>query len=254
MKNSLILSPHLDDAMLSCGQHVLNSKPDCSKLTTIINVFSKLDVPAQTSFVKKQHTQLNVQPHVFQSLRMQEDADAWRDLPVILKNLNFIDGGYRTTTSNKPMYPTAKSLFANSIHTADETTVTNLTKVLLSVEKIDFDRVYVPLGIGGHADHIIVRLAAEKIWQANKITYYFDQPYFSKHRFSKILTKLFKQSTKCQVILTQENKIKRLSRYKSQFKLLFSNQNETIFPELLLDGTTAQSYPMNIILAFLLRF
>lgn len=97
-----------------------------------------------------------------------------KKLNVSYLHLPLVDGGFRTT-KGVAHYSTYDDLFSGKISTYDQRLLLALKKFLTSLPPAD--EVLVPLGIGGHADHVLVRQAAEAVFDRNQLRYYADMPY-----------------------------------------------------------------------------
>lgn len=110
------------------------------------------------------------------AVRRTEDRLACGRLGSAVVHLNFPDAIYRADSDVIPMYPSEESLFGE-VHTQDMDLVEQI-KGAFSEADISMAKVYCPLAMGGHVDHRIIRMAAERLMRP--LTYYFDFPYAAR--------------------------------------------------------------------------
>ncbi|MBA2517127.1 MAG: PIG-L family deacetylase [Solirubrobacterales bacterium] len=133
MKRALFVSPHLDDAVFSAGA-VLEG---LDAYTTLLTVFTA-SVPDPRGFALVCQTGKGIEAHVdYMALRRAEDERAAQILEVDeLIHLGLPEAPHRG-------YESSAALFGPT-HDAIE------------LDLPDADVVYVPQGIGGHVDHVVV--------------------------------------------------------------------------------------------------
>ena len=83
------------------------------------------------------------------------------------------DAIYRRGPGGEALYPDAASIFGR-MHPADDSRVEELAASLRQAIPQDA-AMYVPLALGGHVDHRLTRLAAERL--GRPLWYYRDLPY-----------------------------------------------------------------------------
>lgn len=160
----LFISPHLDDAVLSCGQFL----PELAKLkksVTVVTVFTKASAktisPQAKSFLKKCGA---VSAIKFFRNRKKEDTAALHYLHVNSKHLNFIDAAWRLDKDKRPIYANENIQFSGTIKSADKSTVLRIRSQLNKLIANNKQTLLLcPLGIGGHADHVIIKEVIKKI-------------------------------------------------------------------------------------------
>lgn len=215
----LIISPHLDDAALSCGDHILTLKNDYA--ITVLNVFTHFKSVRLPHYTKTYiHNSGYPSVSMFELARKEEDVFAMKKMGIKAINLDFVDGGFRIH-HHQPIYKTKQQLFSGSISPLDSLLFQNLIKQLRNYASFDF--VLTPLGIGRHADHILSRLASEHLWPTQSIWYYADMPYALHAREWIKKSVLIKLIGKISYKALTDRKKSILSSYKSQLPLLFAN-------------------------------
>jgi len=232
MKKIAILSPHLDDAVLDCGEHIFDWKKK-KKDISVVTIFARFGSNNTINSIKNRLAETGFSSCQEQErIRKKEDISAMEKLGVSWEHWEFIEGGYRTHR-NQLLYPDNRSLFSGIISPHDLTLVQNLEARLVSLKNID--KVVAPLGIGRNADHLIVRKVAEKIFPDKQLSYYIDYPYALLPR-NWTLKNFFKLVLKRKSIKPMsDEKRDMMNLYKSQIPLLFKSRIPN-YPEIILSG------------------
>ncbi len=168
------LSPHLDDAGLSCGAqiHSQTSRGDRVVIWTICAG----DPPKGplSEFAAELHQRWGVSGETAVRGRQAEDAHACRVLGAEPLHASIPDAIYRRhPDTGAPLYPNREAIFG-PLHPAEGTLVEALAadfRARLSTTT----RVYCPLAVGNHVDHQLVRRAGG-VW-GGEAAYYEDYPY-----------------------------------------------------------------------------
>ena len=178
----LFLSPHLDDTALSCGgtAHQLAQRGDVVWNATLCTA----DAPANwrgSSAAQHVHAewQLGDQPY---AARRSEDARACALLGITSLHLGLPDAVYRFNPAGAPLY--TDNFMAGALALFDLTVTceqaARALRVMLYEQIGPGDlRVYCPLTLGGHVDHLLLRRAIESLQGVlnSHISYYEDYPY-----------------------------------------------------------------------------
>lgn len=222
-KKIYILSPHFDDAILSCGMfmHMLSGKNDL----TVINIFTKAHEGPYTLSAKKflKLSGYSDARKMYIS-RMAEDTNALKAVKAKRHNLGFVDSLFRRkaklTILGKlfaefdHIYPTYKWHITKYISKYD-ITGKSLKKILSKIIP-DEAVVFVPYAVGNHADHMITRLSAEAVLK--NIYYYIDFPYSLRLKKYDALPDGYQ---KMQLPIDYKIKSKLINFYSSQVKGMF---------------------------------
>lgn len=158
MSVHLFLSPHLDDAVLSCGglMHALTQRGESVILLTVMAGDPPDDLP-DTPLLKEVKA-LWEQGRYLVSTRRFEDAHAARTLGARVVQMPFAECLFRTAKwgdgSRAPLYPREDSPFAD-YDDADETRV--LLLECQSPVRQNVAVIYAPLCVDQHVDHRLVR-------------------------------------------------------------------------------------------------
>ena len=149
-----ILSPHLDDAVLSCW-HVLQRRGD----VLVINVFAGVPAsrPGALSWWDELTGARDSGRRVLE--RVEEDREALALAGCEPVNLRFLDEQYRD--AEQPLAPLAAQIESRVVPGA---------------------HVYAPAAFGGHADHVLVRAAALALRDRGfRVSLYADLPHATLH-------------------------------------------------------------------------
>ena len=165
----IFLSPHLDDAVLSCGGMIAQLAQD-GHVVEVITIFAG-DPPIGplTPFAQSLHERWQAVP----ADRRREDVVSLRSLGAQAIHWPYPDAIYRRdAASGAALYDSGQSIFdevAASDAAMIESIAGDLAPIALPAQ------CYVPLTAGHHVDHQIIRRAAESLGRA--LIYYEDYPY-----------------------------------------------------------------------------
>jgi len=172
----IYLSPHFDDAVLSCGG-LIWEQTHSGIAVEIWTVCAGNPPPGPISDyalgMHKVWKTGTAQETV--ELRRTEDKNAGRRVGAIVQHLPIPDGIYRRSQTGTLFYP-------DNIMTEPNPRDTGLTAQVLEqfVERLtQYDTLVCPLAVGGHVDHRITRMAAELL--NRPLWYYADIPYLLQH-------------------------------------------------------------------------
>lgn len=110
------------------------------------------------------------------AVRRAEDRLAAGRLGASVVHLDLLEAIYRKGDEDQPLYPDREAIFGE----ADVQDADTLNSLIESLAGLDLEsaRLYCPLGIGGHVDHRLLRLAAEAL--RRPLTYYREFPYATR--------------------------------------------------------------------------
>ncbi|MGW1118221.1 PIG-L deacetylase family protein [Streptomyces tanashiensis] len=186
----LVLSPHLDDAVLSCG--ALLGWAGRRAPVTVASLFTEAAPPPYTLSARQylKQTRAGDAEQLFAD-RRAEDRRVLELLGVDWRHVGLVDGLFRRLPRPRPgtgrlarllpelthVYPTYRLHLSRgrvSAHDAETLGVVGETIDALLPSRSG-GLVLAPLGVGGHADHVLVRTAAER--SGRRVVYYSDFPY-----------------------------------------------------------------------------
>jgi glycosyltransferase involved in cell wall biosynthesis/LmbE family N-acetylglucosaminyl deacetylase/SAM-dependent methyltransferase len=175
----LFFSPHLDDAVLSCGG-MIHSLVSQNKSVQVITVFAgDQDETNDSAFARHLHAKWGPTADVFEQ-RRQEDAKALSELGVRnVERWNFTEAPYRCATDGSHLYGTYDELRGQPA-LEDRSLKEAITKRVLQLleELPDSSVLYFPLSLGRHVDHQMLFAIGLQLSAAGKqVRFYEDYPY-----------------------------------------------------------------------------
>ncbi len=188
MTQHIFLSPHLDDAVLSCGG-LLAQLTQQGQAVRVINIFAGIP-PANrplSTFARYQHRQWQkalssfVTRHSsFVQMRRAEDEAALAHFNARASYLNFPDCIYRGKAERGIWYYTADEDIFGPVHPAEDRLPLEIARALQSRIETPAEQtqLYAPLSVGNHVDHQLGFLAAVQLaGQGYPLSLYEDYPY-----------------------------------------------------------------------------
>jgi LmbE family N-acetylglucosaminyl deacetylase len=177
------LSPHLDDAVLSCGGAIHYRTTNGEPVAVITVLAGTLESGDPSPFARLQHEYWGNPPQPM-ALRRAEDKAALTLLGAEAWHLEYLDAVYRSGPAREWLYPEEEALWAE-VHPADplgqseaESLVARLVQVIPSGDEVT---VYAPMGVGHHVDHQIVHSAGRRLLKRRyRVAFYEDYPYAEK--------------------------------------------------------------------------
>ena len=178
----LYLSPHLDDAVLSCGGMILQQTA-AGRSVAVVTVFAGSPLPFRSlsPFALELHHrwQESASQEEFAdppAMRRVEDIRAFARLhPAIhVVHFPFMDCIYRVhPVTGEALYASEEAIFGE-LDSVDPA----LEPLEISPPVLDESTLYCPLGIGHHVDHQVVRRVVDG-WgfDSSQVRYYEDYPY-----------------------------------------------------------------------------
>ena len=168
----IYISPHFDDAVLSCGGLIW----DQAHKGTPVEIWTICAGDAQpgplSPLAMACHQQWGLaSPEEVLAARRTENQEAAALVGAETVNFSIPDCIYRRAPTGELLYP--EEVFA-PIHPIDRKLDAEIA-VALETELLPDDRIISPLAIGGHIDHILARRAAEQL--GRPLWYYADIPY-----------------------------------------------------------------------------
>jgi LmbE family N-acetylglucosaminyl deacetylase len=184
----LFLSPHADDAALSCGAQIATLTRNGERVIIFTVMAGDLPIGFQpTDFTRSLHERWNLTDETVIEARRAEDTSAAKMLGAEIKFGPYADAVYRINPKDdSPLYPDGEAIFGevqpdDPVREAKRAAV--IQAIMTLFELTNDDSVHVPLGIGHHVDHQIVRDMGKAIaqWRPNIPLYFYDEyPYSLK--------------------------------------------------------------------------
>ncbi|PDV98390.1 PIG-L deacetylase family protein [Candidatus Chloroploca asiatica] len=170
--NHVYLSPHLDDAALSCGG-AISAQHRAGQRVLVVTLCTATPSPegSFSELAQAFHTAWGLSPAEVVATRLREDEAALALLGADGLWAGCLDAIYRHPTA----YTSRTTLFHQPA--ADDPLHAELTTLLIALrERLPEAAFYAPLGIGAHVDHLLTYTAARTVVGTNLI-YYEDIPY-----------------------------------------------------------------------------
>ncbi len=173
-RRPVFLSPHYDDAALSCGG-TLAELADCGQHPLILTIFGGEPAGPLNHFARDMHISWNLEPADVITHRRQEETCAADVLGVESRWLELPDAIYRGDR-----YLSDDQLFG-AIHPEEATLYRDIRDAIfayLSDNDIEPDTFYCPLGIGNHVDHQhVLAMARSLTYRGYDVLAWEDYPY-----------------------------------------------------------------------------
>lgn len=179
MDRAVFVSPHLDDAALSCGGGIARLVRAGAPVTvvTIFTADQPLGEPL-SPLALRSHASWGVGDQPF-AARREEDRAGLSLLGTELEHLGLLDAIYRRS-------PSGQALYTNPlVAPAPDDVERYLPRIVAALGDSAATahlggRVFCPAGIGGHVDHELTRMAVERVAKADAIVYYDEYPYSAR--------------------------------------------------------------------------
>jgi LmbE family N-acetylglucosaminyl deacetylase len=168
----IYLSPHFDDAVLSCGGLIFE-QTRLGVQVEVWTIFAGDPPPGPLSeFARQNHALWGLSSgEETLAMRRAEDEEAAGLVGAELVHFDIPDCIYRLSPKGEYLYT---ETVLTSPHPADRGLPIRIAGTLRSELRRD-DQLVCPLALGGHVDHQLVRLAAESLQQP--LLSYADVPY-----------------------------------------------------------------------------
>ena len=171
----MYLSPHLDDAVFSCGGLIARQVAEGGAVT-VLTLFAGDPPPGEVSpFAAGLHARWG-EPTAPVASRRAEDRIACGRLGASVVHLGLPEAIYRKDPQGMSFYPDQASIFGPLVP-SDQSTIDIAEGLLLPYLSREA-ALCCPAGYGGHVDHRLTRLAAERL--GAPILFYMDMPYAAR--------------------------------------------------------------------------
>lgn len=226
------VSPHLDDAVLSCGG-ALHRHATHGESVLVVTIFAGDPEPGAdlSPFALLQHEYWGNPPRPM-FLRRAEDAAALALLDAESLYLDYLDAVYRTGPEGQWLYTAENRLWAE-IDPADPVGQDDARELAEQLGDLipSGDRlvIYAPLAVGRHIDHQIVHHASRRLLALGyDLAFYEDYPYAERQdalQAALVATEAEHWSMEILALDTQDlaAKVAALEYYRSQLPSLFGS-------------------------------
>jgi LmbE family N-acetylglucosaminyl deacetylase len=176
----IYLSPHIDDAALSCGG-AIHQQVQADEAVLVITVCTAPPEPGQplSAFARGLHERWGNAADMV-SVRQAEDRVAIGLLGADLQHLAFNDAIYRGRPAQSEWFYTNSTELFGEIHPTDLPLAGTIAESILEVipQVGEPPTIYAPLTVGHHVDHQLVHEAAGRLNQTDwTVVFYEDYPY-----------------------------------------------------------------------------
>lgn len=171
----LYISPHLDDATLSCGGRIWQ-QARAGERVLVVTIFAGAPAPDAplSPFAQEMHARWRLADAV--AARREEDAAALALLGAEGTYWPYADCIYRRTAEGCFLCDSEAALFGE-VHPAEGALIAELAGRLRALAQEQRGTIYAPLAVGHHVDHQIARRAMQGL---AGVVYYEDYPYAAK--------------------------------------------------------------------------
>ncbi|TAK14291.1 MAG: PIG-L family deacetylase [Anaerolineae bacterium] len=170
---SIVFSPHLDDAVFSCGGFLWQQAQAGRKVEVWTLCAGDPPDEAYSPFARTLHARWGLEGAAVVAVRRSEDWAACQLLGAVARHLELPDCIYRRGPAGASLYASEEAIFG-SLHPADGARAADLARSLAQ-ELTPEDQVYCPLTVGNHVDHQLTRRLVESL--ARPVIYFADVPY-----------------------------------------------------------------------------
>ena len=230
MDQAVFVSPHLDDAALSCGGGIARLVRTGTQVTvvTIFTADQPLGEPL-SPLARRSHASWGIGDQPF-AIRREEDRAGLSLLGAELEHLGLLDAIYRRTPSGMALY--TRPLVAPAPDDVERYLPRIVAALGDSAATAHLGgRVFCPAGVGGHVDHELTRMAVERVAKADAIVYYDEYPYSARPTVSAPMDGAASDWHDCAVTLSPEEldvRIAAIRAYASQLRGLFPSEVERL--------------------------
>ena len=191
----IVLSPHLDDAVLSCGALMNNARKDMP--VTVVTFFTEGGPPPYTLSARCYLRQARAcDANKLYLARRAEDQAVLESTAIGCLHAGLTEALFRRRIRPplsplswagqlipelSHMYPTYRLHIARShMSPHDASTLRRIQDTIDHLPLKSSTLFLAPLAVGGHVDHMLVRTAAER--SQKRVAYYSDFPYNMRYR------------------------------------------------------------------------
>ena len=188
----VLLSPHFDDVVFSCGALVAQWARSGQRVAIVTICAGLPPAGPLSAYAGKLHRRWSPQresrPAQVVALRRAEDLRAADMLGAMAIHLTVPDCIYRLNPDGGWLYEGHAQIFG-ALHAAEQQLPQQLAQQLVRISGVTADtRIWIPLALGNHVDHQLVRLAAQQSELPGQRGYYEDYPYAENNAAVAVIT------------------------------------------------------------------
>lgn len=225
--DTIYLSPHLDDAVLSCGGQIFEQAQRGAAMLIVTIAAGEPQTEIRSLFAEFLHHNWGLTAAEAVAIRRAEDQAACMRLGAKALHWSLPDCIYRLHPEQQtPLYTSNEDIFG-PVHPAEAPLIDSISRFLNELPSAQ--HIVAPLSAGNHVDHQLVRAAAERVWTTS-LLYYEDYPYVQRH--PEELGRLIKPASRWRSqlkplsSLALQARIDATNAYRSQVKTLFNSADE----------------------------
>lgn len=174
--HAIYLSPHLDDATLSCGGQIFQQSHVGHRVLVVTITAGDPPIAALSAYARSLQDRWALESNAV-AARRAEDLAANQILGADTVHWSVPDCIYRLDPVSQAAYYVSDDDIFGPVHANEQILVAQLAAQIRQLPPCD--QLYVPLTIGQHVDHVLTRAAAEATW-SQPLLYYEDYPYAQK--------------------------------------------------------------------------
>ena len=225
-RKCLYLSPHFDDAALSCGGLIRQTVLEGDHVIVVTIFGGQPPQPDISSFAADLHARWGESTHPT-DVRGEEDKMAMDLLGAEYLHLAYPDAIYRSADGSF-LYQSDEELFG-PLRNEDSGLVQQIAASVEDIAPPADGSIYAPLAVGNHVDHQLVRAALiSLVSRSSMVAYYEDYPYVEvPGALTQTLECLRPQQWKLEVREVDDYclkaKVEAIAEYQSQMATLFGS-------------------------------
>jgi LmbE family N-acetylglucosaminyl deacetylase len=172
------LSPHYDDAALSCGGAIYQETQAGEPVLVVTICAAAPPSDTLSAYARQLHRQWGNTADIV-ATRRAEDAQAMACLGAASHYLTLPDCIYRGQATDPVWFYNSDADIFGAVHAADMPLATTIAQSISELTTIATGaRFYAPLAVGHHVDHQLTHLAAWQLFnQGQQVVFYEDYPY-----------------------------------------------------------------------------
>lgn len=222
----IYLSPHLDDAALSCGGQIAKCSAEGQHVLIVTLTAGDPPTGAESHYIQELHSRWELEQDAV-AARRAEDIAACKILGAEWLHWDIPDCIYRFhPQTGEPLYQSNDDIFGD-VHPAEAGLVQSLVEKMRNLPQAG--QVIAPLTVGHHVDHLLTRSAAEQVW-GRDLAYYEDYPYAQKVGVIEEIVKSEGFNWAAQTIALADaelqQKINAIAAFKSQLSTFWKSRED----------------------------
>ena len=222
--DSIYLSPHLDDAAMSCGGQIAEQTQQGKRVLIVTLMAGDPAMTTLSDYAQSLHSRWELITNATAE-RRAEDIVACQILGADTAHWQIPDCIYRThPTTGKPFYVSDDDIFGD-VHKEEHGLIDEIAGQIKHLPRCK--QYFVPLTVGHHVDHVLTRTATEHCF-GTEVYYYEDYPYAQEPGKVDAVIQVDENQWSSEVIsiseLSLQTKIAAIAAFKSQLSTFFQDE------------------------------